>query len=298
MTSPRARPRVPPSWSMVACVTWPRATLPWCGKRCMSAPRCCTTRPTWRSRWPLSCRPTSCWTRRSTASASRCMTRWPARQAWAPPNSSRAPARSSVCPPCASKASRAASNTGTASSTMPAWRWRWHARPPPRARCWSTTVPRLNCCTKAARSPAWSAKTRNRAGASRCAPNAWSTPPAPGWTCSASRMPRPRADPSSPWSRPARACTWWWTATSCPAITPCSCPRRPMAACSLPCPGWARSSWAPPTRRATTWRAPAVPRGAGLHPHRGRTLPHAPAHAGRRAQHVGRPAPAGQAPGR
>ena len=23
----------------------------------------------------------------------------------------------------------------------------------------------------------------------------------------------------------------------------------------LPCPGWARSSWAPPTRRATTWRA-------------------------------------------
>ena len=52
-----------------------------------------------------------------------------------------------------------------------------------------------------------------------CVPAPWSMPRASGWTRCARWMARPSAALSRPSWRPARACTSWWTANSCPPTT-------------------------------------------------------------------------------
>ncbi len=66
---------------------------------------------------------------------------------------------------------------------------------------------------------------------------------------------KPSGASCSPWWRPARAFIWWWTGPFYRASTRCWCPAPRMAGCCLPCRGWARSSWARPTRRVMIWHA-------------------------------------------
>ena len=73
------------------------------------------------------------------------------------------------------------------------------------------------CCARTARSAACTRATPKAARPSRCARAASSMPPACGWTRCATWTATPARRRSRRWSRPARACTWWWTVPSCPA---------------------------------------------------------------------------------
>ena len=206
------------------------------------------------------------------------MNGWQGSAAWGPRRCCRPVPRARRCPRCWSGACSAASATGTGSSTTPAWRWRWRAPPLLTARWWSITCGSRACGWRA---HAYGASTHEMPRLARCSrsrPAAWSTPPGCGWTgCAARRPSRLRAKVRAamrvsrrarrragrrarrrrPWSRPARACTWWWTGLSCLGPRRSWCPRRLTVGCCSPCPGWARPCWAPPTRRAaTSWPSP------------------------------------------
>jgi glycerol-3-phosphate dehydrogenase len=123
----------------------------------------------------------------------------------------------SCCPPRGPTGSRAASSTGMASLTMPGWRWRWRAPRPPAGRCWSTTAPPRSLVHDAGKVAGLTCEDRETGQAfrlqARCVVNATGV-----WVDELRQKDGEAwAGRPSPWWRPARACTWWWTASFCPA---------------------------------------------------------------------------------
>ena len=129
--------------------------------------------------------------------------------------------------------------TGTASSTTRGSRWR---SPAPRCRTARCVVNHCAVDRPAARRTGG----RGRRGrgprkpasiivlARGCVVNATGV-----WVDAVRRMDLAGAR-RAPWSRRARACTSWSTATSCPATMRCWSPGPTTAACCSPCPGSAR----------------------------------------------------------
>jgi glycerol-3-phosphate dehydrogenase len=95
-----------------------------------------------------------------------------------------------------------------------------------------------------------------------------------------------------PWWRPARACTWWWTARSWPATTALMVPKTAdgRVLFAVPWLGKVILGTTDTPRRDLAREPGAVSRGGGIHPvARRRYLRRAPTR--RRPERLGRPAP-------
>jgi glycerol-3-phosphate dehydrogenase len=257
-TSPRAPRRAPPSWCTAACATWRRATSAWCARRCTSARALLANAPHVAQRLPFVMPGYHWWERGFYGAGPEGL-----RRAGRPPRPGRtewlsARARGAAARRAPRRACGAACATGTASSTTRAGR---AAGAHGAAR--GALV--LNHCAvtgAAARArPGARLQVRTpRPAKLRSLPAAWSTPPACGSTPCATWTATPAARRApAPMVAPSQGVHLVVDRASCPARTRCWCPRPPTAACCSPCPGWARPSWAPPTRRATTCRASPRP---------------------------------------
>jgi hypothetical protein len=198
-------------------------------------------------------------------------------------------------PACAPKASRAASLLGRPVRRCPAGAWRSRAPRRPR-RAAAQPLRRHRPDPRRREGGRRRARTAKPARPSRCARAAWSMPPASGsMPCGSRTAPPPAARRAM--VAPSQGVHLVVDREFLPGDHALMVPKTATAACCSPCRGSASSSWAPPTRRAATWRgAAALSRGVRLHPGRIRPLPAQCADSRRRAQRLGRPAAAGQAP--